>query len=233
MRTLSLLVPLSFAGVAHADCYDDVFASYDCTYDWNADCDAQLAACDAALAPAAATPTVTLTIANGRSQTLYGGALYPLVQAYEAEVAASRAATLAKFQAAASAGWRTSARAYYLTPDSYYADELDLACDAGFHVASLAELTDGVSLVYDLGRGALADDGSWGPPGDMGGHVLTGTAYDSCYGSREPSLASVRAVRSGQLNTADLGASSAHHGGGWSRYVEACSRPAWVWCVQD
>lgn len=48
MRPFLLLAGLAFATVARADCYDDVYYSSDCYYEWDSTCDDAIEACDRA-----------------------------------------------------------------------------------------------------------------------------------------------------------------------------------------
>ncbi len=64
---------------------------------------------------------------------------------------------------------------YYLTADTVAGADLALtACDEGFHMASLYELTYPSNLEYDLSRGFQVPDSGSGPPATAAGWIRTG-----------------------------------------------------------
>lgn len=141
MRPLALIVAaMSFASPALADCYDDVYNSYDCYYAWDVSCDEAIAACDA--------------------QQMSTDPAYLL---------------RSRFEATRTAPWRAHARHYYLTQSWFTEANSANACASGFHLARLAELMTSGALVYDLSRGKLAHDYSWGPPYDAVGYFAVDT----------------------------------------------------------
>ncbi|MHB8788977.1 MAG: hypothetical protein ACYDBT_03765 [Desulfobulbaceae bacterium] len=74
---------------------------------------------------------------------------------------------------------QSGGRYFYLTDQSYSPNQGLTACSAGYHMASLWEILDVSSLIYDYGNPAAhtrADSG-YGPPSNWYGWVRTG--YDS------------------------------------------------------
>ncbi len=73
-------------------------------------------------------------------------------------------------------------KSYYLTNNPVEADDVDSACDPGFHMASYWEILDTTTLYYDqeASRSYLSqpDQGS-GPPSDIAGWVRTGNASNA------------------------------------------------------
>lgn len=68
-------------------------------------------------------------------------------------------------------------RRYYLTEDTFDGSQAadPTNCDAGFHFASIYEITDTTQLSYDQTRGATPLDQSEGPPALRQAWVKTGT----------------------------------------------------------
>jgi len=135
---------------------------------------------------------------------------------------------------AASTGWRR----YYLTVDSYNGDQADGAdvCAEGFHFASIWEILDPSSLVYDSSLGyALADSGS-GPP-IANGWIRTGNEANG------------DATKAGIANCSAWSSDSSSHNGTFARLVGDWSLEptvhVWyanpmqchvyhrIWCVED
>lgn len=134
------------------------------------------------------------------------------------------------------------ARRFYLTPDvAYEGDEALLACDAGFHMASLFEILDPSQLHYDTTRGEAAEDAGQGPPTRTEGWVRTGKPIGSdlgtgggrsCNGYTNPSVTGTTielhaAWESGWLGQADSRAPW------WKPELRSCGDPRRVWCVED
>ena len=83
------------------------------------------------------------------------------------------------FVTAASLSWRSLRRKYYLDYPSFSGDHALEACTApGFHVASIWEIQDLGTLVYDSQLGVGQPDSGNGPPTGAPGWVRTG-AYPS------------------------------------------------------
>lgn len=79
------------------------------------------------------------------------------------------------FVTAASLSWRSLRRQYYLDYPSFTGDHALEACTApGFHVASIWEIQDLGTLVYDSQFGVNQPDSGNGPPTGAPGWVRTG-----------------------------------------------------------
>ncbi|MDJ0788497.1 MAG: hypothetical protein QNK05_16950 [Myxococcota bacterium] len=131
-------------------------------------------------------------------------------------------------------------RRYYLTRFASPTSEALDACDEGFHMASLFELIQPASLIYDTTRGLRAPDQGSGPPsrisGTIDGWVRTGypfsntptTGKGNCLGwtSDSPDDSGTTA---GLEDVWDATESSWP----WRFLTRTCDSERRVWCVQD
>jgi hypothetical protein len=77
--------------------------------------------------------------------------------------------------ALASAPASAGAKKYYLTVDTFLANQALDACGKGYHMATLWEIRNVTLLKYDTKRGQTAADSGSGPPaGSGGGWIRTG-----------------------------------------------------------
>lgn len=128
---------------------------------------------------------------------------------------------------------------YFLTPETYSADQVLTACGDGFHMASIFELADPSYLVYDSTRGLQTDDSGWGPPLSADnppltryGWVRTGAVSgdENCDLWTSTSEEAFGSVAGARFDMSELTP-------GWSVLVNIlgpdCSQQMRVWCIED
>jgi hypothetical protein len=128
-------------------------------------------------------------------------------------------------------------RQYYLTRDTYSGGDALMACDSGYHMASMFEILDPSNLKYNADRGRTQEDSGTVPAVDFSGWMRTG---GSSVTSSSPGYASCYACTSD--HGGDWG-TVAWLGGTWTgdprdlqvwqAGVAPCSTHFRVWCVQD
>ena len=125
---------------------------------------------------------------------------------------------------------------YYLTADTYQADEALSACALGFHMASLWELLDTSNLRYNTTRGHTRTDSGHGPPA-AGGWIRTGSESGS---TNLPGTGNCQAWTSSSAS--DYGSHAVLPGSwtdgsedlmGWATATRDCSGSVRVWCIGD
>jgi hypothetical protein len=130
-------------------------------------------------------------------------------------------------------------RHVYLTADTYLPNAARSACASGYHMASLWEIMDVSSVIYDyaLAQAARRDDSGHGPPSYMAGWVRTG--YDSSSSSTvgTGNCSNWSSVDAAHRGTAaylsrewETAASQADL---WKLGAYTCSIATWVWCAGD
>jgi hypothetical protein len=134
---------------------------------------------------------------------------------------------------------QSEGRYFYLTDQSYSPNQALTACSAGYHMASLWEILDVSSLIYDFGHPAAhtkADSG-YGPPSNWHGWVRTGydssgsstTGSGNClsWTSNDPAQygVSVRLSINWETAPGDIFA--------WDANSFPCNFTGPVWCVGD
>lgn len=138
-------------------------------------------------------------------------------------------------------------RRYYLTADTAGADHALAACDEGFHMASLYELTYPSNLEYDLSRGLLREDSGSGPPTVpssivSGGWIRTG--YNGAGQAETPGWANCTQGFTDvwSSNASVRNGSVAWFNSEWDqgtsypilrRGVASCDSERHVWCIED
>ena len=140
----------------------------------------------------------------------------------------------------ASPSWGSLGRHFYLTKEAVYdGSEALAACDAGFHMASLWEISDVSNLVYDTARGFTGDDSGSGPPSYVTGWARTGyqvsgvatpgvgncDAWSSTDPDKHGSLALLSANWYGETRIDGTG--------WWTGMTSQCNMERRVWCVED
>ena len=127
-------------------------------------------------------------------------------------------------------------RRFYLAPAAANATQAVGACESGYHFASLWEILDTSSLVYNTALGIVppgADMGS-GPPAGLDGWVRTG------YVSSSENTPGQGNCNSWQLDvgfgtTARLVSNWTAAGDiyVWDAETASCGNDGFVWCVED
>lgn len=139
-------------------------------------------------------------------------------------------------QAAFSPGW--SGRHVYLTRTAYLPTQAVVACADGYHMASLWEILDTSSLVYDAAHpdAMTRDDSGQGPPSFTSGWVRTG--QDG--GVAIPGQANCLnwSVQFNYYSGTVIRLSHDWPGvpaniGSWVATTIPCDQPTYVWCVGD
>lgn len=131
-------------------------------------------------------------------------------------------------------------RRYYLTTTKHDGANALTGCAPGFHMASLWEVFDTSSLVYDTTLGAAREDSGQGPPTLQVGWIRTGYLPQQSLGiGRANCLAWSSAATTAWGTTAGV----EHRWSGvgavvspispWSALEESCNFPRTVWCVED
>jgi hypothetical protein len=126
---------------------------------------------------------------------------------------------------------------YFLTVDSFQANEARGACGKGYHMASLWEILDPTDLRYDAKRGQTQSDAGSGPPAGEIGWIRTGSSSNSAGGPGSGncnSWSSFMAMEFG--STAAL--SVDWDGAGvaadpWTTSTSSCVAVLPVWCKQN
>ena len=133
-------------------------------------------------------------------------------------------------------------RKFYVTEDSHTGGTALLACDQGFHMASIWEILDVSNLKYDTGRGLTSSDSGFGPPTEISGWIRTGFSSDfgnpgpagrvNCDGwtSSEPSDDGTHVRLESELDSAPASVIDP-----WSAAIQSCdeSISIHVWCVEN
>jgi len=125
---------------------------------------------------------------------------------------------------------RTGARRFYLTKTTVNGAGVLGACSIGFHMASIREVFDTSSLLYDPILGQTQADSAGGPP-NMPGWIHTGNAS---FGSGAAGLANCDAWTSPAAgNDGTEAILLPDWTGPWTARIQFCSTPNRVWCVED
>ena len=136
--------------------------------------------------------------------------------------------------------WGGLGRRFYLTSEAVYdgSEALD-ACDAGFHMASIWEISDVSNLVYDTTLGVTGDDSGFGPPSYMSGWVRTG--YYAASGDHAPGIGNCYVWTSNNVDyfgsvvllSANWYGDAKINGTEWTSMTLQCNTNRRVWCVED
>ena len=133
---------------------------------------------------------------------------------------------------AASAGMRQ----FYLTSENFDGDQVLNACAAGYHMASLWEITDPSNLNYNTALGRTRPDSGQGPPFEWG-WVRTGyESYSSAINGRAncDSWTDDYDLDFGTMASLPSDwAGGEDHIGVWTTLVLPCDIPVAVWCIED
>jgi len=126
---------------------------------------------------------------------------------------------------------------YYLTQGTFDASQARMACEDGYHMASLWEIFDTTNLKYDTSRGTTLSDSGSGPPAQFGGWIRTGGSFGT---STTPGVGNCNAYTT---NLDSLHGTSVHlysqWGDGatlvspWRAVSDSCDELLPVWCVKD
>jgi len=132
-------------------------------------------------------------------------------------------------------------RLFYLTQGTADGAGAPNACQAGFHMASLWEIYDPSSVVYESSTGLQQDDSGSGPPAGTPGWIRTGTnsrtvpglaGFDNCEAYTSANPAVLGTTVSLNILWGPLVAEVSEIPP-WRADSHACSTTAHVWCVQD
>ncbi len=128
-------------------------------------------------------------------------------------------------------------RRFYLTTGGFDAAAAPVACMFNFHMATLHEIVDPSSLVYETMLGQTKTDGPFSPPAGEYGWVRTGDvssivpvegiANCDSYTSSSPSGRGTMASLDGYWDAAPTKVSP------WRSGLAYCNVPLPVWCVED
>ena len=137
-------------------------------------------------------------------------------------------------QATVNAGVPVKPKMYYLTKNSVDGCNAIMACDSGFHMASISEILGSSNLqyanrsttVYD----SLVDDEGLGPPANHMGWVGSGVYQASGFVYDCEDISEYRDIHSG--TTLILNDSSTSNMW-WQAAHQSWSQPEPVWCVED
>lgn len=121
---------------------------------------------------------------------------------------------------------------FYLTTSSHTGAVADIACAAGYHMASFFEIYDVTALEYDDALGATTADSGQGPPSPAleAGWIRSGIdsslanclAWTSASGAVDGTQAALTSNWQTTLPRAP-----------WSTSFNDCSLPQRVWCAED
>lgn len=130
---------------------------------------------------------------------------------------------------------------FYLTVEYFPGDQATLACEEGYHMASMWEIRDVSNLKYDTDRGVTTADSGSGPPSGEPGYVRTGGAsaaaappgYGNCYAwTSNDSLDIGTYARLPEFWIDPPFGNFTHVTSPWSVATTNCGG-ARVWCVSD
>jgi hypothetical protein len=134
----------------------------------------------------------------------------------------------------------TGMRQFYLTKNGYFGNATKTACAAGYHFASLWEITDPSNLKYNTTLGYVQTDSGQGPPTSYSGvlgWVRTGyIAYTGGDAGKANCNLWTSASSSDRGSDAYLNSDwtgGVQHIGVWSVAHGGCQVPNHVWCVED
>lgn len=144
------------------------------------------------------------------------------------------------------AGAACTPKRFYLTQTTHSGSEALTACAPGFHMASMWEIHDPTSLLYDATLGHTRDDSGSGPP-VAAGWIRTGNddasvnlgggevGANNCDGWTQDDNVSVgSAVLLGGPTSTDIDwTEPASIVAPWSGRALICSSTVRVWCVED
>jgi hypothetical protein len=131
---------------------------------------------------------------------------------------------------------------FYLTTSTHNGAQAEaVACEAGFHMASMWEIVDVSNLRYDTGRGVTSDDSGSGPPQYDIGWIRTG---DLSWTANDVGMANCAAWASDKATdygtwvhlgdpTASDWNSAASKISPWEAGTKLCHFAINVWCVED
>jgi hypothetical protein len=136
----------------------------------------------------------------------------------------------------ASSAQSTGMRWFYLTKSQFLGDEALTACAPGYHMASLWEIADPSSLLYNTSLGVTKLDSGQGPPAGVGGWVRTGFSPNP---GGQPGMANCEAwsSESGEGSRASLATKWTEEDykdvGVWYTQTWPCDWSWYVWCIKD
>ena len=147
-----------------------------------------------------------------------------------------------EFVTAASQTWSSGRRHYYVTAASFNGSQAPGACAAGYHMASIWDLMDLPSMIYDTNLGFSFAGAGDGPPLAVKGWIRTGWFSSSASSLGANCLQ--YSVTSGSGTTAGLDLRGVYFNDDgafditlaespWGTEVRLCNLPTPVWCAQD
>lgn len=142
-------------------------------------------------------------------------------------------------------GTCTSLRRYYLTTSTHNGANALVACDLGFHMASLWELIQTSNLLYDHFRGETEGDSGFGPPTSLNGigwartGIASSVSFAAQPGSKNCNAWTVSG--SGQYGSgarlspvwSDFGGDVFNRVVPWLGLEFSCDSTLRVWCIED
>ena len=142
-------------------------------------------------------------------------------------------AAIGNFCSDNSCGPAPRARRYYLTQDEFTGGEAATACAAGFHTASIFEISDTSALRYDATLGLTTPFGGEGPPPNGGAGWALGVPGQTCDGFT--SEAGTGYTYLPTLVVAEgLNATIGFAQAGWNfGGTSTCASSNRVWCIED
>jgi hypothetical protein len=149
--------------------------------------------------------------------------------------------------AAQAVGGTYGMRQYYLTKNLFSGNQTRNACASGYHFASLWEIADPSSMLYNTSLGLSSPDSGSGPPTainflsstlKVSGWVRTGYAASSHFetSGQDNCQSWVSNIMGDWGSTAEIPdnwLAGAQDIGVWDLGVRTCNTPWYVWCVAD
>ena len=140
-------------------------------------------------------------------------------------------------------GVPAKAKMYYLTATGFTGGYAIMACDSGFHMASISEIQDTSNLHYanrsPTAYDSLVDDPGLDPPSNQKGWIRSGVyppsgfVYDCDHFANEHNvqLGTTVALQSFSVNAGP--GQLVSHPNRWRATLNPCPQPEPVWCVED
>jgi hypothetical protein len=121
-------------------------------------------------------------------------------------------------------------RAFYLTQTGHTGAQVLTACAAGFHMASLWEISDLSDLRYETTLGLTTADAGSGPPANELGWIRTGRVANGltncdAWTSSDLSDGATVVTLDASFSGTDVGP--------WTALVQSCNLTNHVWCLED
>ena len=143
----------------------------------------------------------------------------------------------------------TNLRRYYMTTTTHNGAQALSACAAGFHMASMWELTESSNLAYDYVRGATEDDSGFGPPADgllstygpawarngaeASGSIVPGPGGKNCIAWTTSGAGQYGSAVALVPQWGDFGGEVFNRVAPWLGHERSCDMSLWVWCMED